>query len=141
MTQSFFRDIENSDQIKQMVSEFALLEGRQPRVMLSSALSLENDAKVSDFAVSLSGLGFDVDVGPVARNPRQLGLNALENDVDVLILFQVNAVGDRVDFQLRLQEFLRQQGRDDLLTIYNPSGLSYSKVLDRLIKWLSEIRE
>ena len=123
-----------------MVSEFALLEGRQPRVMLSSVLSLENDAEISDFAVSLSGLGFDVDVGPVARNPRQLGLNALENDVDVLILFRLGP-GAKADFQLGLQEFLRQQGRDDLLTIHDPSGLSFSKVLNRLIKWLSEIQE
>jgi hypothetical protein len=61
--------------------------------------------------------------------------------VDVLILFRVNSVGEESDFQLRLQEFLRQQGRDDLLTIHNPSGLSFSEVLVRLIKWLSEIHE
>ncbi len=140
MTRPSFLDRKNSDRLKQLVSEFARLEGRQPRVMLSSVLPLDEEEEISDFAVSLSGLGFDVDIGPVARSFEQLGLNALESDVDVLILFRLDH-GDEGNFQMRLKEFVKQKGCDDLLILYDPSGLSSSHVLKMLEKWLAGILE
>lgn len=102
--------------LKQLVEEFAALEGRQPRAMVSSSLPLAGDERNEENAVFLSDLGFNVDVGPYFHSERELVSNATENDVDVLILSKVNQL-NQTDFMAKLKDVLREKGRSDLIVI------------------------
>jgi len=102
--------------LKQLVEEFAALEGRQPRAMVSSSLPLAGDERNEETAVFLSDLGFNVDVGPYFHSERELVSNATENDVDVLILSKVNQL-NQTDFMAKLKDVLREKGRSDLIVI------------------------
>jgi methylmalonyl-CoA mutase len=140
MTKPSVRYGEENDLLKKQVTEFARLEGRQPRVMLSSFEPHEGDEKSSDLAVFLSDLGFDVDIGPVVQGPDQLGMNALENDVDVLILFRLKQE-DHPDFLSALRGFLEQEGCEEMVVFDDSCEMSGSSVLKRLRAWLSGILE
>jgi methylmalonyl-CoA mutase len=102
--------------LKQLVEEFAALEGRQPRAMVSSSLPLAGDERNEETAVFLSDLGFNVDVGPYFHSERELVSNATENDVDILILSKVNQL-NQTDFMAKLKDVLREKGRSDLIVI------------------------
>lgn len=129
-------DTSRNRSLSELVAEFALLEGRQPRAMISSCLSV--DESISELAVFLADSGFNVDIGPSVKGFRELGLNALENDADVLLLSNLNP-GDRMKFSKNLTEFFRQNGRDDLLLIQEPADLSKKKIPEVLSDWLSRL--
>lgn len=69
---------------KQLADDFALLEGRRPRIMVAKMGQDGHDRGARVIATSYADLGFDVDIGPLFQTPAEVAKQAAENDVHIL---------------------------------------------------------
>jgi methylmalonyl-CoA mutase len=67
-----------------MAEEFAVEEGRRPRILIAKMGQDGHDRGAKVIATAFADLGFDVDVGPLFQTPREAARMAAENDVHVL---------------------------------------------------------
>ncbi|MDX2051259.1 MAG: methylmalonyl-CoA mutase [Polyangiaceae bacterium] len=70
--------------LRSRVSEFALAEGRQPRILIVKLGQDGHDRGARLMAAGLADLGFDVDVGPLFSTPGEAAAQAVDNDVHVV---------------------------------------------------------
>lgn len=123
--------------IKELVDRFSRLEGRQPRAMICRSRATSGDQKLNWVSVKVAGLGFDVDLGIPFDSAEGLGMNAIENDSDVLLIF--SSPSDDVEtFVSNLEKFLSQNGYSDLLVLRAPQDLAYPDLIISLKHWLEE---
>jgi len=125
------------DQLNGLIDEFAALEGRQPRVMVCRRRSASDESKINSIAVKLAGFGFDVDIGIPFESSDKLGMNAIENDTDALVLFGLDINPDE-DFISELQALLSRKGYSDLLILYRDNDINVPNLFNRLENWLRE---
>jgi len=125
------------DQLNELIDEFAALEGRQPRVMVCRRRSASDESKINSIAVKLAGFGFDVDIGIPFESSDKLGMNAIENDTDALVLFGLDINPDE-DFISELQALLSRKGYSDLLILYRDNDINVPNLFNRLENWLRE---
>jgi methylmalonyl-CoA mutase len=69
---------------RELAEEFAVLEGRRPRILMAKMGQDGHDRGIKVIATAFADLGFDVDVGPLFQTPREAARMAVENDVHVL---------------------------------------------------------
>jgi methylmalonyl-CoA mutase len=128
---------EPDETLKKFVEKFSRLEGRQPRVMVCRNRGYEVDSKINEVSVDLAGFGFDVDIGIPFDSFRKLGMNAIENDVDVLVLFGKED-NPGPDFISNLKEFLSQNGYSDVLIVKHSPDFSPLDLRGDLVNWLKQ---
>ena len=121
--------------LKSLVETFSKQEGRQPRAMVCRSRECEADKKIKEISVDLAGYGFDVDIGIPFDSFVQLGMNAIENDADLLILFGPEGNQGK-DFMTHLEEFLSEKGCPDLLILQLPLDFTPDLIRETLNNWL-----
>ena len=83
----YSREISNEDSFKkaqEKANEFAIKEGRRPRIMIAKLGQDGHDRGAKVIATSFADLGFDVDIGPLFQTPEEAARQAVENDVHIL---------------------------------------------------------
>ncbi len=123
--------------LKVLIDEFAALEGRQPRVMVCRRRSSSDESKINSIAVNLAGYGFDVDIGIPFESSEKLGMNAIENDTDALVLLGLDINSDE-NFISELHALLSSKGYSDLLILYRDNDINVPNLYKRLENWLLE---
>jgi len=69
---------------REMVAEFAGLEGRQPRILIAKMGQDGHDRGAKVVSTGYADIGFDVDIGPLFQTPSEAARQAIENDVHIL---------------------------------------------------------
>lgn len=100
---------------KDKVAEFALQEGRNPRIMIAKMGQDGHDRGAKVIATAFADLGFDVDIAPLFQTPQEVARQAIENDVHVVGASSL-AAGHKTLVPELIQE-LRAAGREDILVV------------------------
>ncbi len=106
---------DNFEKACRMVKDFAVKEGRQPRIMIAKMGQDGHDRGAKVVATGYADIGFDVDIGPLFQTPVEAAKQAVENDVHVLGVSSL-AAGHKT-LVPRVIEELRKLGRDDIMVI------------------------
>ncbi len=67
-----------------LADDFAIREGRRPRIMVAKLGQDGHDRGAKVIATSFADLGWDVDIGPLFQTPQEAAMQAAENDVHIL---------------------------------------------------------
>ena len=70
--------------VQRDIAEFAVAEGRRPRLLVVKMGQDGHDRGAKVIATAFADLGFDVDVGPLFQTPAEAARQAVENDVHVI---------------------------------------------------------
>jgi len=108
-------DDENFQRARQMSDQFALLEGRRPRMMVAKMGQDGHDRGAKVIATSFADLGFDVDIAPLFQTPQEVAMQAIENDVHIVGASSL-AAGHKT-LVPELIEALNKLGRADIMVI------------------------
>lgn len=103
------------EKAQKAVREFALQEGRQPRIMVAKMGQDGHDRGAKVVATGYADLGFDVDVGPLFQTPEETAKQAVENDVHILGVSSLAAGHMRLVPQVI--QALADLGRRDIMVI------------------------
>ncbi len=108
---------EDSNFIKarELVSKFAELEGRQPRIMIAKMGQDGHDRGAKVVSTGYADIGFDVDIGPLFQTPSEAAKQAVENDVHVLGVSSL-AAGHKTLIPQVINE-LEKLGREDIMVV------------------------
>ena len=79
-----FGDSPGIDELREQVEDFALAEGRRPRIMIAKLGQDGHDRGAKVVATAFADLGFDVDIGPLFQTPEEAARQAVENDVHAI---------------------------------------------------------
>lgn len=104
-----FRNIQN------LVNDFAKLEGRQPRILVTKMGQDGHDRGARVIATAFADLGFDVDIGPLFQTPEEAARDAIDNDVHVIGVSS-QAAG-HTTLAPKLIEHLKREGAGDKIVI------------------------
>ncbi|KQC28592.1 methylmalonyl-CoA mutase [Flagellimonas eckloniae] len=118
VTGVYSKEIKNNESFenaKKMADDFALEEGRRPRIMIAKMGQDGHDRGAKVVATGYADLGFDVDIGPLFQTPSEVAKQAVENDVHVLGISSL-AGGHKTLVPEVIQE-LKNYGRDDIMVI------------------------
>jgi len=108
MDEYFIKAIKLSD-------EFALKDGRRPRIMVAKMGQDGHDRGAKVIATAFADLGFDVDIGPLFQTPQEVAKQAVENDVHCLGISSLAGGHKTLIPELILE--LKKYGRDDMIVI------------------------
>lgn len=100
---------------KEMVEQFAKLEGRRPRIMIAKMGQDGHDRGAKVVATAYADIGFDVDIGPLFQTPEEAARQAIENDVHILGVSSL-AAGHKTLVPQVIEE-LKKQGREDIMVV------------------------
>jgi methylmalonyl-CoA mutase len=100
---------------RKLSDEFALKEGRRPRIMVAKMGQDGHDRGAKVIATAFADLGFDVDIGPLFQTPQEVAKQAVENDVHCLGISSL-AGGHKTLIPEVIQE-LKNYGRGDVVMI------------------------
>jgi methylmalonyl-CoA mutase len=103
------------DAILAEVREFAVAEGRRPRILVVKLGQDGHDRGMKVIATAFADLGFDVDVGPLFQVPAEAARQAIENDVHAIGVSS-QAAGHKT-LVPELVEELRRQGGDGIAVV------------------------
>jgi len=103
------------EKAKQLVTEFAKKEGRQPRIMIAKLGQDGHDRGAKVVATGYADCGFDVDMGPLFQTPEEAAKQAVENDVHVVGVSSL-AAGHKTLVPQIVNE-LKKLGREDIMVI------------------------
>ena len=98
-----------------MADQFAVLEGRRPRIMIAKLGQDGHDRGAKVVATGYADLGFDVDIGPLFQTPEEATKQAIENDVHILGISSL-AAGHKT-LVPKVIESLKAYGREDIMVI------------------------
>ncbi len=110
--------MKNNEQYKEartLSDEFAIIDGRRPRLMIAKLGQDGHDRGAKIIATSFADLGFDVDIGPLFQTPQEAALQAAENDVHILGISSL-AAGHNTLVPETIAA-LRSLGREDIMVI------------------------
>lgn len=100
---------------RKLADEFALLDGRRPRIMIAKMGQDGHDRGAKVIATSFADLGFDVDIGPLFQTPAEAAKQAVENDVHILGVSSL-AAGHKTLVPQVIAE-LKKYGREDIMVV------------------------
>ncbi len=100
---------------KELCSEFAKMEGRQPRIMIAKMGQDGHDRGAKVVSTGYADIGFDVDIGPLFQTPAEAARQAVENDVHILGVSSL-AAGHKTLVPQVIEE-LKKLGREDIMVI------------------------
>ncbi|MEM9361920.1 MAG: methylmalonyl-CoA mutase [Bacteroidota bacterium] len=106
---------ESFEKAKKMADDFAVEEGRRPRIMIAKMGQDGHDRGAKVVATGYADLGFDVDIGPLFQTPAEVAKQAVENDVHVLGVSSL-AGGHKTLVPAVIKE-LADYGREDIAVI------------------------
>ena len=95
-----------------LADEFAIQEGRRPRIMVAKLGQDGHDRGAKIIATSFADVGFDVDIGPLFQTPKEAAMQAAENDVHILGVSSL-AAGHKTLIPETI-EALKNLGRPDI---------------------------
>ena len=95
--------------------EFAVLEGRRPRIMIAKMGQDGHDRGAKVVATGYADVGFDVDIGPLFQTPAEAAKQAVENDVHILGVSSL-AAGHKTLVPQVIAE-MEKLGRNDIMVI------------------------
>jgi methylmalonyl-CoA mutase len=105
----------NFAEARKLADEFAVLEGRRPRIMIAKMGQDGHDRGAKVIATSFADLGFDVDIGPLFQTPAEAAKQAVENDVHILGVSSL-AAGHKTLVPQVIEE-LKKYGREDIMIV------------------------
>lgn len=100
---------------RRLADEFAVKDGRRPRIMIAKMGQDGHDRGAKVIATSFADLGFDVDIGPLFQTPAEAAKQAVENDVHILGISSL-AAGHKTLVPQVIAE-LAQYGREDIMVV------------------------
>jgi len=101
--------------IQKEVEEFALAEGRRPRMLVCKLGQDGHDRGARVIATAFADIGFDVDIGPLFQTPDEAVREAIENDVHVIGISS-QAAGHKT-LVPQVIEGLKREGADEIIVI------------------------
>jgi methylmalonyl-CoA mutase len=116
--------------IRQMTDDFALHEGRRPRILIAKMGQDGHDRGARVVASAYGDLGFDVDIGPLFQTPAETAKQAVENDSHIVGVSSL-AAGHKTLVPQLIAE-LKALGRDDIIVVVG--GVIPPKDYDFLFK-------
>ncbi len=126
-------EVKNDDSFntaKELVAEFAKIEGRQPRIMIAKLGQDGHDRGAKVVATGYADCGFDVDMGPLFQTPEEAAKQAVENDVHIIGISSL-AAGHKTLVPQVISE-LKKHGREDIMVIVG--GVIPAQDYDQLYK-------
>jgi methylmalonyl-CoA mutase len=96
-------------------NQFAALAGRRPRILVAKIGQDGHDRGAKVIATGFADIGFDVDIGPLFQTPKEVAMQAIENDVHVVGISSL-AAGHKTLIPQLIQE-LKALGRDDIMVV------------------------
>ncbi len=99
--------------LKREIDDFAVSEGRQPRVMVAKLGQDGHDRGAKVVATALADLGFDIDIGPLFQTPEEAARQAIENDCHAIGVSTL-AAGHKTLVPALIQA-LREQRAEDIV--------------------------
>ena len=111
-------EIEKNETFKKALdlsNDFAVKNGRRPRIMIAKMGQDGHDRGAKIIATSFADLGFDVDIGPLFQTPKEAAKQAAENDVHVLGISSLAAGHKTLVPQVIAS--LKDFAREDILVI------------------------
>ena len=102
-------------EIQRAVDQFALDEGRRPRMLVVKMGQDGHDRGAKVIATAFADIGFDVDVGPLFQTPEEAAQDAIDNDVHVVGISS-QAAGHKT-LAPKLVAALRAAGAEDIIVI------------------------
>jgi methylmalonyl-CoA mutase len=99
----------------ELADQFAVIDGRRPRIMLAKMGQDGHDRGAKVIATSFADMGFDVDIGPLFQTPAEAAKQAVENDVHILGVSSL-AAGHKTLVPQVIGE-LKKYGRDDIMVV------------------------
>ncbi|WP_233147763.1 MULTISPECIES: methylmalonyl-CoA mutase [unclassified Pseudonocardia] len=103
------------DRARELVSEFARHEGRQPRILVAKMGQDGHDRGQKVISTAFADIGFDVDVGPLFQTPAEVAKQAAESDVHVIGASSLAA--GHLTLVPELRRELAELGRDDIMVV------------------------
>ncbi|MCA9184044.1 MAG: methylmalonyl-CoA mutase [Pirellulaceae bacterium] len=104
-----------TDEVRELVDQFAKKEGRRPRIMVAKMGQDGHDRGQKVIATALADLGFDVDIGPLFRTPAETAKQAVENDVHIVGVSSLAA--GHLTLVPELRDELKKLGREDIMIV------------------------
>jgi methylmalonyl-CoA mutase len=106
---------ENVLAVRARTEEFAVAEGRRPRILVAKMGQDGHDRGQKVIATAFADLGFDVDVGPLFQTPAEVARQAVEADVHVVGASSLAA--GHLTLVPELKKELAALGRPDVLVV------------------------
>ncbi|MDH5605238.1 MAG: cobalamin-dependent protein, partial [Cyclobacteriaceae bacterium] len=78
------KDNTRYQQVIALAEKFEKMEGRRPRIMVAKLGQDGHDRGARVIATSFADMGFDVDIAPMFQTPREIAIQAAENDVHII---------------------------------------------------------
>ncbi|WP_243653991.1 methylmalonyl-CoA mutase [Pseudonocardia endophytica] len=103
------------DRARELVSEFAEHEGRQPRILVAKMGQDGHDRGQKVISTAFADIGFDVDVGPLFQTPSEVARQAVESDVHVIGASSLAA--GHLTLVPELRSELAELGREDIMVV------------------------
>ena len=98
-----------------LADQFAAIEGRRPRIMITKMGQDGHDRGAKVVATAYADIGFDVDMGPLFQTPAEAARQAVENDVHFVGVSSL-AAGHKTLVPQIIEE-LKKLGREDIMVI------------------------
>ena len=108
-------DSPNVEAARQMIDDFAVREGRRPRILVAKMGQDGHDRGQKVIATAFADLGFDVDVGPLFQTPSEVAIQAVEADVHIVGASSLAA--GHLTLVPELREELKRNGREDIMVV------------------------
>ena len=102
-------------QIRKDVEDFAVNEGRRPRMLVVKMGQDGHDRGAKVIATAFADIGFDVDVGPLFQTPDEVAKQAIENDVHIIGVSS-QAAGHKTLVPQMIDD-LKAEGGEDILVV------------------------
>lgn len=102
-------------EVRKLSDQFALREGRRPRMLVAKMGQDGHDRGSKVIATSFADLGFDVDIGPLFQTPEEVAMQAAENDVHVVGASSL--AGGHKTLIPGLIAALKKIGREDIIVV------------------------
>ncbi|OUS00067.1 methylmalonyl-CoA mutase [Flavobacteriales bacterium 33_180_T64] len=109
------KDDESFKKARELADQFAVQDGRRPRIMIAKMGQDGHDRGAKVVATGYADVGFDVDIGPLFQTPKEAAKQAVENDVHILGVSSL-AAGHKTLVPQVIEE-LKNHGREDIMVI------------------------
>ena len=99
--------------IEKLLEIFIDINGRRPRILLSSTATIKNQDELHKIAIQFSDFGFDVDFAPSFIDTNHLVKQAIENDVHSIHL--IVSYDKRINQIKNIEAALMNNDRSNIL--------------------------
>lgn len=120
-----------AEYIQKQTEDFAIIEGRRPRIMIADIKSNHSKDTTKQLATILADLGFDVDIEANDRPPEIIAQDAIDNDVHLICLRSTPSNYPTIITSLK-KELIKFNGEDLLIAIGSDLGTKETKTLKEL---------